>query len=740
MADISSPLETEAVPGASPCVLALREELKERRMREIAQFEFSGRQVTIALGRDSLWAIIRRGGAGVAVRTAYSPSGLKARRLRTRKGEAVRVRLTSAIGEHEVRFAIDEANLPLIRITTSLTPREDLLIPHLPRDLYPLGPDDDPLSARGNVEAAQRGLNGGLLYWRLDGDTPGSMLYLQNLTAMNPYYNVTKTRPDGAVGGEWPELGYLPPTPPQSGTPPVDPLPKGQDFTISDALLVFHKDADRDETQSARLFLQMLGSAYRLLDKPEIEFHDWPARAERTAHDLAEAPEATIRHYGHTYVHPYTASEYPDSMVQIITLTTLHDYGAWRGKPLPIEQKLAAGIDRFYDDKLKTLRRYLPNVGSDKDADAVDSWYLYHPLISLGHLALNGDAKAHKLFEDSIDFAIKAAHHFKYKWPIQYKITDFSVIQEARDDTGLGQTDVGGFYAYLMLVAFELTDDARFLTEARAAIDAAQGSRFELNYQANLTAWGAAACMRLWRTTNEERYLRQSYVYLASFFHNSVLWNSNIGGAANYHTFLAVSALHDGPYMALYECFDSFTAFERYLKDSGPDLDPAIRLMVSDYCRYALDRAWFYYPDTLPEDMICKKPRNGHVDRNLSFPVEDLYVGGDVAGQVGQEIYGAGASFIFTSRCYHHVQDAPFIMFCDHFIMASDRTSDRSLSFQLAGDPASTARFSLIRSGGEKLPKITIGNAGEGACRRLRGSAQRIDFEIPATGLIHLSW
>lgn len=740
MADIASPLETTAIPGASPSVLALREELKERRMREIAQFEFSGRSVTVALGRDSLWAIIRRGGAGVAVRTAYSPGGLKARRLRSLRGEALRVRLTSAIGEHEVRFAIDEANLPLIRITTSLTPSEDLLIPHLPRDLYPLGPDDDPLSARGNVEAAQRGLNGGLLYWRLEGDTPGSMLYLQNLTAMNPYYNATKTRPDGAVGGEWPELGYLPPTPPQSGTPPVDALPKGENFTISDALLVFHREASKDEALSARLFLQMLGTAYRLLDKPEPDFHDWPARAEQTARDLAEAPEATIRHYGHTYVHPYTASEYPDSMVQIITLTTLHDYGAWRGKPLPIEKKLAAGIGRFYDDKLKTLRRYLPNVGADKDADAVDSWYLYHPLIGLGHLAIDGDAKARKLFEDSIDFAIKAAHHFKYKWPIQYKITDFSVIQAARDDQGLGQTDVGGFYAYLMLVAFELTDDARFLAEARSAIDAAQGSRFELNYQANLTAWGAAACMRLWRTTNEERYLRQSYVYLASFFHNSVLWNSNIGGAANYHTFLAVSALHDGPYMALYECFDSFTAFERYLKDSGPDLDPAIRLMVSDYCRYALDRAWFYYPDTLPEDMICKKPRNGHVDRKLSFPVEDLYVAGDTAGQVGQEIYGAGASFVFTSRCYHHVEDAPFIIFCDHFVMASDRTSDRSISFQLAGDPASMARFSVIRNGRGKLPKVTISNAGDGACRRLRRSAQRVDFEIPATGLIHLHW
>lgn len=90
------------------------------------------------------------------------------------------------------------------------------------------------------------------------------------------------------------------------------------------------------------------------------------------------------------------------------------------------------------------------------------------------------------------------------------------MIVEARNDDGLGQTDVGGLYAYVMLEAFQLTDDKRYLDEARKAIDAARRMRFELNYQANLTAWGAAACMRLWRITSARDYLDQSYMYLAS--------------------------------------------------------------------------------------------------------------------------------------------------------------------------------------------------------------------------------
>ncbi len=90
-----------------------------------------------------------------------------------------------------------------------------------------------------------------------------------------------------------------------------------------------------------------------------------------------------------------------------------------------------------------------------------------------------------------------------------------------------------------MLQAYELTDDKTYLDEARKAIDAAIGLGFNLNYQANLTAWGAAACMRLWRITNRDVYREQSYVYLASFLHNAVMWDSRIGHAAHYETFLA---------------------------------------------------------------------------------------------------------------------------------------------------------------------------------------------------------
>ncbi|WP_404333847.1 hypothetical protein AB2M62_11460 [Sphingomonas sp. MMS12-HWE2-04] len=730
--------------GVSPGAVLLREELQNGSMRELASLTLGERHIAICAGHDAFWVIVRRPDrGGIAMRAAFCPAGYTdVREVRARPGEAARIEIASPIGTHRVAIRLKEDATPILRVATSLEAKVPLLTSFVPRDLYPLDRQDDPMGAVGEVEAAQRGFNTGAIYFRLTEPDFGSVLYCQDLTTLNRYFAATDTKPDGAVGGVWPEIGYLLPTPPQRGTPPVDPLPVGEEVLLSDACIAFHDDSGGDEQEMARRYLLLLGAVFGQVQQPSIEYRDWVDRAARALKDLADSPKATIRHYGHRYIHPYTAAEYPNSMVQLSVLSAIRDYEVWSGEKAEIGAELAAGLSKFYDPKLKTIRRYLPNVGKDKDKNAVDSWYLYHPLMQLGRLAVDGDQQALRLFKKSVGFGIRAAHHFRYKWPIQYDIRDFSVITEARNDDGLGQTDVGGIYAYVMLQAFELTDDKTYLDEARAAIDAAAGMRFELNYQANLTACGAAACIRLWRITNEMTYLCQSYVYLASFFHNTAMWESEIGHARHYRNFLGVTALHDAPYMAMYECFDSFAAFERYLKDSGPDLEPAVRLLLSEYCRYALDRAWFYYPDALPDDAIAQKQRepNGHIDHTLSFPVEDLYVDGQQAGQVGQEIYGAGSAFVFASRAFHRVEGAPFRLFCDHFLQAMDRPGERALRFQLGGASGREARLSLVRTARAKLPSFTVSAADGQPLGVHHATAERIDYYVPADGTISLLW
>jgi hypothetical protein len=193
--------------------------------------------------------------------------------------------------------------------------------------------------------------------------------------------------------------------------------------------------------------------------------------------------------------------------------------------------------------------------------------------------------------------------------------------------------------------------------------------------------------------------------------------------------------------MAIFECFDSFAAFERYLKDSGPDLDPSARLLISEYCKYALDRGWYFYPDALPQDAVAKDDiRNGHIDRALSFPLEDLYVDGQPAGQVGQEVYGAGAAFVFASRSFHQVDDAPFRIFCDHFPVTGEQTSACSLTFGLDGGHGRFAVFSLIRISRKKMPRFTLRTIGAEPVRPFRRSADLIEYRIPASGEVSLLW
>ncbi|MDB5705628.1 MAG: hypothetical protein JWN66_2744, partial [Sphingomonas bacterium] len=377
MATKAKPRVATDLPGASPAVLALRHELGAALGKRIARFELGQLTIDLFAGLDALWAIVRRPGkGGLAVRAAHAPGGCLEARATGLKTGGARVTLNTVLGRQIIEFGISAIGLPILSVKVTLTPAVPLLLPFLSRDLYPLDAHDDPLGAAGTVEAAQRGLNSGLIYFHIDQPGFGTVLYFQDMTSLNDYFRATRTKPDASVGGEWPELGYLPPTPPQSGTPPTDPLPAGTPVILSDARLVFHEGVACDEQDMALRFVQMLGAAYRHIDLPPTEFRDWVRRADRTLHDLDTAPEATIRHYGHRYIHPYTAAEYPDVMVQMSVTASLHDYATWKQEPIPLEAELAAGLARFHDTKLATMRRYLPNVGKDKDKLAVDSWYL----------------------------------------------------------------------------------------------------------------------------------------------------------------------------------------------------------------------------------------------------------------------------------------------------------------------------------------------------------------------------
>jgi hypothetical protein len=314
---------------------------------------------------------------------------------------------------------------------------------------------------------------------------------------------------------------------------------------------------------------------------------------------------------------------------------------------VPLEGQLRKGLHRFHDAEVGTLRRYLPSVGSEKDRDAVDSWYLYHPMANLARLALEGDDAARLLLLDSVEYGIRAARHFGYAWPVLYDIRTFAVKTQTLDQGRPGETDCGGLYAYLMIQLHALTGEARYLDEARAALVAADGRGRSLMYQINLTGWGAAACLRLWQLGGEGEWLERAHYWLANLFHHCDFRARYAGPVP---CFMAATCMYNSDYIAPFEDHEVFMALREVLELGEAALEPGAVELARGYCRHAADRAWHCYPDMLPEAMLAKRHEAGRIDRGLSFPIEDIYPDGRPAGQVGQEIYGAGAAFLYAAH------------------------------------------------------------------------------------------
>ncbi|MBW3623543.1 MAG: hypothetical protein KY468_09060 [Armatimonadetes bacterium] len=691
------------VHGIKPHTVAVTRDLQER-SELLFSFRAGEIDFEIKRGREALWILARfPSGGGVAIRGVYAPDGdLELKGIRENGNVTEFTVFGTTMGEFKCRLELLESERAQIRWTVTLTPLVDLLMPPQPWNVYPINAEGDPIPTHGIIHAQQRGSAAGLLFFSLTEPESGTALYVQNLTALNEYCEITCTTPNTIVGAEWPGMGFQP--------PPSDrhSLPSGREVGVCDFFLRLIPKLPRSDRDVGRMFLDMLADIYAHFPRPETSYHDWPDRAEETLRDLIHSKKLTTERNGYLYLHPYTDSEYPDSMVQLTVLLPIREYADWKGMEIPFTDRLREGVSGFFDPKLKTMRRYLSTVGEDKNPLEVDSWYLYHPLANLARLAKAGDEGARDMFLQSVEYGIRAAHRFEYWWPIKFNIETFKIITGDRKPGEAGQTDVPGLYAYVMLEALDLTGDERYLKEAQQAIRALNGLSFDIGYQYNNTAWGATACLRLWKITGEEYYREQSFVFLASFFHNVYLWECDFGPAKHYPTFMGVTCLHDGNYMAMYEEFESFTAFHECLHVAGEDLPPSVRILLTEYCKYVLHHGWYYYPGELPREALATEIRNGHIDRSLAIPLEDLYADWQPAGAVGQEVYGCGGAFAFVTRSYHRIEGAPFLLYCEYPVRELEQEADRCVAFRVDGESGFQCRLRLIPTDGHALPDAAV--------------------------------
>lgn len=743
--------KTEAIHNAgtiSPWAIAACE---VQNLAEPLDFkkELQGYAFTLHLYKDSLWVIAQKARAGrVALRVAYSPSGeLKLTKV-VKTDDHINVVLESLIGEVMVTIDFLEPKTAFFRYTTSLKPKLPLSIPFWPRDVVIMGAEKNgTLLPEGQLHVHQTGLRSGLLYLTMDTPKTGSMFYFQNLSSLNPYFEETGTSGKDVVGGQWPELGFaLPPTKER-------PIPAGNKMVISDAFIILHPEQAKNEFEMSKQFLDMHAQVYLHLDLPPTKYPDWCGIAEKSLKDLQECAGCWSHADGHNYLNAYLSDfkNPPESMVQLAVLLPLREYATWQGEDIPLAKKIEEGLPAFYDEKLGTMARWLPSKEKELDGseehkkpNVMDSWYLFHPLLNLSRMALHGDKVAKKLFLDSMDYAIKVAHRFNYRWPVFYKMDDLEVVKaEAKPGAG-GENDVAGIYAHVMLEAWDLTGEKRYLEEAKKSARSLQGLGFNLFYQANNTAFATGAMLRLWKETKDELYLDLCYLCLANLYKNIGIWECRYGHGKYHSSIFALFPLNDAPYTAVYEEQEAFAAFNYFLYHSKDEpILPSVKLLLAEFIRLLTHKAVYYYPPLLPRDMLVDECKTGELDTKVWVPIEDLQDGWKQCGEVGQEVYGVGQAFGILTRQYKRVADDPFMVFIDYPTFDFSAKKGKPVTFTIGGDQRFGCKMRLIPfEDGLPANIVVLGKSAEGE-EEFKGKPTKeghLEYNLKGEMHITISW
>lgn len=651
---------------------------------------------------DSFWIVVLMPENGkIAFRAAFAMNScFEVTNLFDDEDTTVFV-LDSRLGSYEVRI-----NFPagVLHYTTTFTAKTALMIPFWPRDIIPLTQSGSLENTAGNIHMAQFGSRSGLLFASITKPQTGSFFYFQNLTSLSEYCEVTKTESKNTVGGTWPEIGFQLPTTDEL------PLPPNQAFTISDAYIIVETEIFKDTTTICEHFLNNLVTIYKVLEQPRIEYHNWPDIAQKVLNDLQHNKGAWQQANGIQYLNAYLC-DYdtpPESMVQLAVLAPFKEYEKWIGEKQSICDDLIKGLPAFYDPKINCLNRWLPSMVDKLDKSeeqkkemVMDSWYLHHPLMNLARLALEGDKTAEKLVLDSIDYVIKVAHHFKYEWPVFYNMETLETIKEETAPGAGGERDVPGSYAHLMLLMFKLTKEKRYLNEAEKAARKLADLGLNILYQANNTAFAAAALLELFKITNKKLYLEISYTCLSGLFKNIQLYDCKYGYGKNYNNFFSIYPLNDAPYTAAYEELEVYAALSEYISLARDvDILPSLRTLIPEFIKYTVSRIAYYYPAMLPKEMLSEEVKTGEIQADLWVPLEDLYNGWEKSGQVGQEVYGSGMAFGIVSRQYIKI-DEDFLLFIDY--PNEYRKRGKSITIKLDGDKDMICNLKIIKLKDRKI-------------------------------------
>src|SRR5690606_12256631 len=267
--------------------------------------------------------------------------------------------IESSLGLYHIHVQLHGGQSLFIHYRTHVEPKNHLTkLPNNPEVLI-LESQNYKIPPEGTSYHVQKQLRSGVCFTDFGPKSSGTLLYFQDLSALNKYAEHTQQSLSDVVSMQWPELGL---SLPQSDERAIQ---KGERYTLCRAYLLFEPTQPKDSIAMSRRYIQGIAYIYEQLERASIRTLPLPRYDHYALQGLVRthAYWQQVEENAHltAYLNDYETP--PESMVQLAVLTplVLHSPLECSNHAQQVISSLTAGITNFFDPSLKAFVRWIPN-------------------------------------------------------------------------------------------------------------------------------------------------------------------------------------------------------------------------------------------------------------------------------------------------------------------------------------------------------------------------------------------
>ena len=167
--------------------------------------QYDDATIEIVFTRSGIWLMLDwHSGPSVAFRAAFSPGSLTVKKCSV-EGDSLLIDADTRIGRQVCDVTVNgDDNVFTFR--TLVLPRSYLTFESWSRDIVPLAAGSQPV---GHIHSADDDHRSGQLHASVEDG--GAFVYLQELSSLAAFCGATRATLAHTVGGDWPDVGFVPP-------------------------------------------------------------------------------------------------------------------------------------------------------------------------------------------------------------------------------------------------------------------------------------------------------------------------------------------------------------------------------------------------------------------------------------------------------------------------------------------------------------------------------------------------